>query len=212
MENSAQQPRSLTELLTDLKGSLIEENVRVSTILEGFHERGFGFFLFALSLPSAIPIPAMGMHTVVSIPMLLLTGQQAIGRHTVWMPDIILRQTVKRDLVKKILEHCIPWSLKLEKICRPRMGFMTQGIWSHIIGILGFLMVACIAVPLPLTNTVPAIGLIFMSAGVLVRDGLAVLIGAIVGTVWSLAWFIGFIYFGKEGLEWAWQHLTSFFS
>ncbi len=210
MENSLE-PRSLTELLTDLRDSLTDENVRVSAILEGFHERGFGFFLFALGLPSAIPIPAMGMHTVVSIPMLLLTGQQALGRHTVWMPEIIRKQTVKRDLLVKIINHCIPWSLKLEKICRPRMAFMTQGIWSHIIGVLGFLMVTCIAVPLPLTNTVPAIGIIFMSAGVLVRDGLAVLIGAAIGTIWSLAWFIGFIYLGKEGLDLIMNYMTSVF-
>lgn len=211
MENS-HNPRALSELLLDLKASLSADNIPVSHILESFHERGFGFFLFVLGMPSAIPIPAMGMHTVISIPMLLLTLQQALGFHTIWMPEFIKRQTIKRDMLEKIIDHCLPWAEKLERISHPRMAWVTHGAFSNIIGILGFLMVACIAIPLPLTNTVPAIGIIFMSAGVLMRDGLAVLIGAVVGTVWSLAWFAAFVYLGVEGLNLIMTHLTSVFS
>lgn len=214
MVNSApfeETPRSLSQLLIDLRESLTEETVRVGMILEAFHERGFGFFLFILGMPTAIPIPAMGLHSVISIPMLLLTLQQAFGCHTIWMPDIIKRQSLKTETVVKMIDHCIPWAQKLEKIAKPRLAFMTRGCCSHLIGVLGFIMVVCIAIPLPLTNTVPAIGIILMSAGVLVRDGLAVIIGAVVGTVWSLAWFIGFFYLGGKGIDMLKNAATSLF-
>ncbi len=202
--------RTLSELLTDLRDHVTEENVSVATIQEAFHERGFGFFLFLLGLPAAVPIPAMGMHTVISIPMLLLTFQQMMGFHKIWMPDIIRKRTIKRETLVNIIDHCLPWAHKLEKVTKPRMGYITHGYFSNLIGLLGFIQVACIAVPLPLTNTVPAIGIILMSAGVLTRDGLAVLLGAVIGTVWSLAWFVAFVILGTKGLEQIMGMLTSF--
>ncbi|PZO86951.1 MAG: hypothetical protein DI626_05175 [Micavibrio aeruginosavorus] len=201
MENSHETPRALSDLLTELKNRFEGQDVRMSDILEGFHERGFGFFLLLMGLFCIIPIPTFGLKSLVCLPMGLLTLQQALGFHTLWMPDIIRRKVVRKDIFEAFMDHAFKWTAKLETIAKPRYAHMTQGIFSYLIGITGTLMVACIIMPLPLTNTVPAIGVILMSVGVLVRDGLAVLIGMIVGTLWSLAWFAAFFYLGAKGLE-----------
>jgi hypothetical protein len=135
-----------------------------------------------------------------------------MGRHTLWLPDIFKRQVVKEDIFDAFIDHSLKWTQKLENIAKPRMPLMTQGFQSRLIGITGTIMIACIIMPLPFTNTVPAIGIILMSVGVLVRDGLAVLVGMIVGTLWSIAWFAAFFYFGSKGIMWAMEYLTSYFS
>ena len=62
-------------------------------------------------------------------------------------------------------------------------------------------MALAVAVPLPLTNTVPAFGIALMSIGVLMRDGLAVIGGLIIGLAWVIALVSFVIIFGEQGFD-----------
>ena len=79
-------PRTLSQLLDDLQNSLSGPHVSIASILEAFHERGFGFCLFLFALPAALPLPAVGLGTILAPPLLLLSAQMILGRHTVWFP------------------------------------------------------------------------------------------------------------------------------
>ncbi len=206
------QPRPLSALLNDLKTALHGGDVTVETLLESFHERGFGFFLLVLGLISTIPIPGLGLRTVLAVPMMLLTLQQAMGFHKIWMPASIKSKAIQGADLQKMIDHLLPWTHRLEKISRPRLGFMTQGIISRLVGACGFIMAACIFMPIILTNMVPGIGLTLMSAGVLMRDGIAVLIGMILGTVYSIGWFVAFFWLGARGLDLMVQSALSWLS
>lgn len=198
MENS-HNPRSLSELLTDLKGGLIAPDITVAALLEAFHERGFGFFLFLIALPAALPLPALGINTVIALPLLLLTAQQAAGRHTIWLPTSLRGKTIRTATLEKFIDSALPYVKKAEWLVRPRLGFLTQGAFSHIIGLLGFVMALSVAIPLPLTNTVPSFGIATMAVGVLARDGLAVLAGAAIGIGWVCLLVFSVLFFGTEG-------------
>jgi hypothetical protein len=54
---------------------------------------------------------------------------------------------------------------------------------------------------LPLTNTVPAFGIALMSIGVLMRDGLAVIGGLIIGIAWVVALVSFVVIFGEQGFD-----------
>lgn len=193
-------PRALSELLTDLKSAFTGEKIQIDAILEAFHERGFGFLLFLFSLPAAVPIPMPGINTFIAIPLIALTFQQMMGRHTVWMPARIRTAFVERDFLVKIIDMSVPWVERLEYFIRPRLGFVTAGVSSHLIGLSGFIMATCGAIPLPLVNTVPAIGITLMAIGVLMRDGLVVLAGMVGGLVWVVAILGVYLFFGMEAL------------
>jgi hypothetical protein len=211
MENSSKMPRSLSELMLDLKNQFDgNEKVTLAAILEGFHERGFGFFLLIMGLFCIIPVPTFGLKSLVCLPMAYLSVQQALGRHTPWLPSIFTRQEIKEEIFDAFIDHALKWTKKLEAIARPRMPQMTQGVFSHLIGITGTFMIACIIIPLPFTNTVPAIGIILMAVGVLMRDGLAVIIGMTVGTIYCAIWFGLFFYFGQKFVLWALDFLPAF--
>lgn len=179
-------PRNLSALLTELIQSSEEQGERTSLafIIEAFHERGFGVLLFFLALPAALPIPALGINMIIALPILLLTIQQAIGRHKVWLPESLMRRSFKTSHLQGFLKKAIPFVLKIEEITSARFAFLTRGLFSRLIGIFGIVFAASITLPVPLTNTVPSMAICLMSVGVIMRDGLFVLGGMILGTAW----------------------------
>lgn len=199
--NSAPAPRNLSTLLQDFRDELPPNRVRVDEVLEAFHERGFGIILFIFSLPAAAPIPAPGINTLIAIPLLVLTVQMAIGRHTVWFPAFIRKQSLSRDLCGRMIDACLPWIVRIENYMKPRLGFITQGLFSKLIGVFGFIMALSGAVPLPLMNTVPAIGISLMAIGVIMRDGLIVLFGCVLGIVWVFLITAIYLTLGAEGID-----------
>jgi hypothetical protein len=58
-----------------------------------------------------------------------------------------------------------------------------------------------VCIPLPLTNTVPSFGIALMSVGVVTRDGLAVIAGAIIGLLWVFALVFIVSFLGTEGID-----------
>lgn len=205
------QPRALSALLREISDRYRPiESVTIGSLLDAFHERGFGFFLFFIALPAALPFPALGISTVIALPLLLLTGQQALGFRTIWLPDSLKRKTVSGNSVQKFIDLAMPWVRRLEIFVRPRLGFITQGIFSYLIGISGFIMAMSNALPVPLTNTVPCIGICLMSVGVVMRDGLAVIGGMAVGLAWVAMLIVAFIFFGVEGFVLVKEWIKSF--
>ena len=202
--------RTLAELLNDLKDHIEGDTITVRDVLEAFHERGFGFFLFLISLPAALPIPAIGISTVIAFPLMVLTAQQAMGRHMVWVPQKWRDKTISRQKIEGFIEKSQPWVRRLEFFVRPRLSFVTQGLFSNIVGVTGFIMALAVAVPLPLTNTVPAFGIALMAVGLLMRDGLAVIGGMIIGLLWVALLLSFVIIFGPEGFDMVKEFIKGF--
>jgi len=193
--------RPLSALLDDIKAHVSGENITIKALIEAFHERGFGLMLFFFALPAALPLPGLGINTIIALPLILLTAQQAVGRHSIWMPKKLNDKNLSQKTVFGFVDGAQPWIKRLEFFIRPRLGFITQGVFSHAIGALGFIMALAVAVPLPLTNTVPAFGIALMAIGVLMRDGLAVIGGAIIGIAWVATLVFVTLYFGEQGID-----------
>ncbi len=193
--------KRLSDILTSIETECRGETVGIDDLLEAFHERGFGFFLFVFSLPAALPLPAFGVGTVLGLPLVFLSAQQAVGRHTIWFPQSFRRKRLKQSTVLRMIEGAHPWTERVERLMKPRLEWVTQGAFSRLIGLFGFIMALCVCIPLPLTNTVPSLGIALMAVGVLMRDGLAVLAGALIGMIWvSILGFV-LLFLGTEGID-----------
>lgn len=193
--------RTLSQLLIDIQAQIKGDNISFKRLLEAFHERGFGFFLLLFSLPAALPVPAFGLNTIIALPLLLLTAQQAIGRHTIWVPEKFKSKTISKERIDRFVISATLWVKRLEIFIKPRLAFITQGVFSYLIGIMGFVMALAVSIPLPLTNTVPSFGIAMMAIGVLMRDGLAVIVGAIVGMLWVILLVSFVTIYGPEGFD-----------
>lgn len=202
MNNPAQQIRSLSVMLDDLKKDLKDEHVSINDLTIALHERGIAMMLLIFAAPMALPVPVPpGINIMLATPLLLLTGQQAMGIHKIWLPQKIKQKSFVRTKLEKMIDGVVPWMKKLEVLIKPRLGWITQNAPSRFFGALGFIMALTVCIPLPLTNTVPSLGIALMSAGFIMRDGLAVLIGATIGTAWVLMLTAAIIVFGAEGFD-----------
>jgi len=202
--------RSLSELLNDLHEHLTQERVKFDQLLTAFHERGIGFFLFLFALPAAIPLPALGINTIIALPLLFLTTQLMIGRDTVWMPLSWREKSIKSAAVKSFLDKAAPYITKIEYLFRPRLGFITQKGVSTIVGICAVIMALSVSIPIPLTNTVPSMGLALIGIGLMMRDGLAIIAGVLIGVIWVTLIFGAIIFLGAEGIDLIKEFIKSF--
>ena len=180
-----QTPRPLIDILREAVASVSEESSTLGHFIDSLHERGFGILIFLFALPMAIPLPVPpGVNLVFSTPLLFLTAQQIYGAKVPWLPEFVRRKKTSKQSLTMTIEKAEPWLRRMSVLIRPRLGFMTHGAVSYLIGLFGFLFALCVSVPVPLTNTVPSMAIAFMAVGILMRDGIAIIGGMILGSVW----------------------------
>lgn len=180
-----QTPRHINDILHEISSNLSIKTNTLGDLIDAMNERGFGVLIFLFALPMAIPLPVPpGVNLLFSIPLLFLTFQQIFGAKTPWLPKKIRAKKLKKQTLETMIEKSKPWLNRLSYFIKPRMGFITQNYMSYIIGIFGFIFALCVSIPIPLTNTVPSFAILLMALGVLMRDGLAIIVGMIIGSGW----------------------------
>ncbi|MCC0176704.1 exopolysaccharide biosynthesis protein [Waterburya agarophytonicola K14] len=177
------------------------EKVTLSDILNLTGERVFGFLLAVLSLPSALPIPAPGYSIPFGIAMFFLAIQLVVGRDRPWFPDKLLQGSMKLETVQKFLKMGLPWVKRIEKITKPRLAYLCTSIPGKIIlGCAIALMSISMMIPIPGTNTLPAMGIFVTAFGLLEDDGLICIIGLFVCSL-GLALTTSILVFGAVAVE-----------
>ncbi len=150
-----------------------QPTVTLKDILTLAGERTFGFLFVLLSLPSALPIPAPGYSIPFGAVMLLLAGQLMAGRQRPWLPESWQQRGFNRSQVQGIFQKGLPWLRRLEVLCRPRLTSICTTIAGRlVIGTAIALMAIAMLIPIPGTNTLPAIGIFVTGFGLLDDDGL----------------------------------------
>ena len=103
--------------------------------------------------------------------------------------------------LKKMLRGLIVWLEKIEVISKPRLGILTQNPVSRLAGFLGLIMALTVCIPVPLTNTVPSLGISLMAFGTSMRDGALVIAGAVIGTGWVIMLAVAVVMFGPDAIH-----------
>lgn len=195
--------RTLSRLIADLRQEVLRaEKVNIAFLADALHERGFGVLILVFAGPMALPLPDLpGINLIFALPLVFLTAQQAMGRHALWAPEKLLRKPMPKEKMTGLLAGMIPWIEKIERLVRPRMGWITQDGPSRIFGALGLVMALTTCLPIPMTHSVPSMGLVLMAIGTLTRDGLAVIAGAVVGIGWISLLAGAVFFFGPEASD-----------
>jgi len=173
---------------------------RLSEILAATQGRGFNLLLLVIGLPFLTPIPLPGLSTPLGFVVLLIGARMALG-HRPWLPEKILHRQLPARFIARLLgaaSRIVGW---LEVLLRPRLDFLhEQWIYRRIAGTLimvsGLLLL--LPLPIPLSNSLPALTVVLLAAGALERDGLFFLAGGAV-FVLTLAFF-GLLAFGGAHL------------
>lgn len=190
MTNTASTTAPLPQTAFDRIDSVLEEaastgaeRMTLGDLADALKERAFGLMLLALALPCCLPFVYI-IPQIVALPMLVLTGQMASGRHVPWLPETLRTRDVDIAAMRSVVARGKRWFGWAEHIARPRLLVLSGPRASRLIGALLTIPCASILVPLPSTNTVPGIGVAIASIGLIERDGLMILAGLALGLVW----------------------------
>ena len=178
-----------------------DKKVTLSDILTLTGERVFGFLLVILSLPSALPVPAPGYSIPFGVAMFFLAIQLVMGRDRPWLPNKLLKGSMKLETVQKFVKMGMPWIKRIENITKPRIAYLCTSIPGKIIlGCAIALMSISMMIPIPGTNTLPAIGIFVTAFGLLEDDGLICIGGLFICSL-GLALTTSILVFGAVAVE-----------
>lgn len=160
------------------------ETTKISDILSEFHENGLLLALLFFSLPVAIPLPyPPGFTTIMGMPLIILSIQMFLGKQQVSLPQKLHDYQIKNSVLKKISDKIVPVVEYIERHTKPRFSFAQSVYCEQFVGIVSFVSAIAIALPLPFTNAIPALGIAVMSLGLLNRDGVVIVIGFVINCI-----------------------------
>lgn len=177
------QDMAISDRLAQLALDADAEAVSLEWILSQLHERAFGLFLLILALPCCIPF-LYGLPQIVALPLMFVSAQIVLGRRIPWLPSKLGARTVSVEGLASLSRKAGPWLKRIEAVSRPRLSALSAPPVDRIVGLVLVVFSASILVPVPGTNSVPGIAVVIVAMGLLQRDGLLVLLGAILGTAW----------------------------
>jgi hypothetical protein len=173
---------SLSSLLLAFAENFSSERVRVRDITESLGQRSFGFILLIFALPNSLPIIGIpGVSTITGLPMLLVAIQMALGHKRVYLPRWIADSSLATADFQALIRKVSPWLQRIEKLMKPRIPILTQGSAERWLGAFCVLLAFLLALPIPLGNLLPALGVLFIALGLIESDGVCVLVGIGIG-------------------------------
>lgn len=172
-------------------------NTTLGALVDALDERAFGLLLLLLAIPCCIPL-LWGIPQIVSLPMMAVVFQIAQGRERPWLPEKLKTRTFDIGGMKSILGRVARYIGWAERLAKPRLTGLTEGMALRIIGALMLIPVASILSPIPMSNTAPGIGVAISAIGLLERDGVLTVLGLVLGLVWAIALFGAIAIFGFE--------------
>ena len=141
---------------------------------------------FIVSLP--FPMPP-GFTMILAIPSILFAAQNLYGVETLYVPKFINEIRVSKNVIRKIDKISRKYVFTIEKITCQRLSFLCGPKVRKIHDIVLLIFAIASAVPIPMLCIIPALGGVLLSIGLVVSDGLLIIISWLIGTVGiSIIW------------------------
>jgi hypothetical protein len=162
-----------------------ESEKTLGGLIDIFEEKSFALiFILLLGVP-ALPLPTGGATHVFEIIAILVAFQLVVGRDRIWLPKRWCKVELgtgggrTRFLIR--LTKAIRW---IERFSRPRLRFLfDHRVSNTVFGLLAIAgsLGAFLAPPFTGLDTLPALGVVLLSLGVLLEDFFVVVLAVIVG-------------------------------
>lgn len=170
---------SLSAVIAEI-GMVDEGRVTLGRIVDTLGDRAYGALMLLFAAPNILPTPP-GFSAILGAPLVLLAAQLAFGSERPWFPDWVRERSVARVDYIRVAARLIPILQRSEKLLRPRLPFLTNWTAERLIGVLCLVLSISILLPIPLGNSVPALGVTVLSLAIMEKDGIAAILGVLVG-------------------------------
>jgi hypothetical protein len=177
-------PEGDAKLSDELEGWLNGEGEKtLGSLIELFGEKSFALlFVLLLGVP-ALPLPTGGATHVFEIIAVLIAAQLIVGRKQIWLPERWRTRELAGERQQRFIAALMRMIRRLERISRPRFRFLFEHRLSNVV--FGLLVIAgsagaFFAPPFTGLDTLPALGVVLLSLGMLLEDILVVIVAVIV--------------------------------
>jgi hypothetical protein len=156
----------------------------LGSLLGVFEEKGFAIAFVLLLSVSALPLPTGGATHVLEIVAILLALQLTAGREQIWLPKRWCRLELAGPGRERFVAGLMKRIRQLERFSHPRLRFLFDHRLSNIV--FGLLVIAgatgaFLAPPFTGLDTLPSLGVVLLSLGVLLEDFAVVVVAIVVG-------------------------------
>jgi len=158
----------------------------VGDLLDTFGPRSFAILFIVLMALPALPLPTGAVSHVLEILTMLLALELIIGRTEVWIPNRFHDRELKALSNPKFRNTLLKRIRWFEKFSKPRMaGLLEHRLTGVAFGaaVFGFALTAFLAPPFSGLDTLPALGAVVLSLGVLLGDIVIAGIGLGIGAI-----------------------------
>ncbi|HEX5853875.1 MAG TPA: exopolysaccharide biosynthesis protein [Solirubrobacteraceae bacterium] len=161
-----------------------EDEKTLVSLIELFGQRGFAMlFVVLLALP-ALPLPTGGATHVFEAIAMLVALELIAGRETIWLPARWRTLKLAGGRRERFLVSLMKLIRRLERFSKPRLRKVFGHRLSNIafgLVVIAWCVAAFVAPPFSGLDTLPAMGVVLLSLGVLLEDFLIVVLGLAVG-------------------------------
>ena len=150
-----------------------ERKKTMGDLVETFGPRSFAILFIVLMALPALPLPTGAVSHVLEIVTMLLALELMVGRTEVWIPKRFQDKELKGlsgPKFSKALVKRIRW---FEKFSKPRMaGLLENRMVNMAFGavVFGLALTAFLSPPFSGLDTLPSLGVVILSLGVLLGD------------------------------------------
>lgn len=140
----------------------------------GHKALALAIFVFAVVAVIAGIIP--GISTILAMPIIFLALQIVLGRQAAYIPKRFSQKEVSPRVVSNALEKSMPTLKRIERLMRPRIVFLTNGIFLRLIALLIIILAGIMAMPIPFGNLLPSFTITLLALAIIERDGVFLLL------------------------------------
>lgn len=173
---------STSVMLREFAATLTTDRVTLGDVVAVMRDRAFGIIMAIFALANTFPsLP--GMSSILGAPLVLLSAQMMIGQARPWIPGFMARRSFSTSDFRIFTARALPILERAERRLRPRLLRLTSPMGERVIGGFCFLLSVILVLPIFGGNLLPAIAILLLSLALIERDGLAAILGYIVGVV-----------------------------
>lgn len=148
-------------------------------LVHTFGDKSFAILLVLLLGVPALPLPTGGVTHVFELIAALIALELIAGRHEVWLPRRWRGLELAGPRQQRFIAGLMRFIRRLERYSRPRLRFLFHRRFTDIsFGLLAIAGTAgaFLAPPFSGLDTLPALGVVVLSLGMLLEDALVALV------------------------------------
>ena len=191
-----------SDIISSIPKKISRDEITLKDFLELMGKSGGLITCMILAVPFLIPISIPGTGIVAGLAIFVISVSLIFNKYYLIPNHLMNRKMSKKNLIK-VLNATFRLLTHLEKYIKPRLLIMThKNIMRKINSFLMVFsaMLFMTPLPIPLTDTLPALCVFFLAAGALECDGYLILAGYAAIIITTL-YFGSVILLGYAGLS-----------